>query len=831
MKTRTLFMQEDARSLADRAVRLEWKRETAGWRASAVAVRAGGRWIPVGTPSGEYTVLFATSKPDAKGVVANTAGEAFRFLPNVATARSGGVRFTGECEVASITADWTMDPDHAGDVLVTLTLTARRPGWYSLASPALTHIAPPDLAWGMIPGYWQGTGIQRDFELAFSYGQGIPARPVLARERTSTTLSPLLSARAGGELITLATIPEPGTGRDPWEKDKETHSTWKVGLSLMDRESRLTPTVYAPVLGEKGSQLEPGQTTTLRFRYTLRPGDWTGVYRHAVRDVYRFGSALALKRPERSLTDRLKRMHAYVTDAKASLWQVDTVAGGQSIGAQSYLGGVKTAQRGEAMKNSDLGALWMLARITDDPLLRDERLPLVRAFKLAQQETGEGFFRGAALGQYWLREQDRFVEEWGPYVEPMGLTYYTLIDMGNILLFSPNDTQLRERVRLGAETLLRWQKADGSWDVAYDRSTHALSYPRLTDLRPTWYGLYVAWRVLGDRRYLDAARRGADWFLARAVEPGHYLGVCGDTDFVMDFATGQSAQCLLDLYEATRDRRYREAALKTGRLYWTWTYTHPIPDRTTKTVKGKARQDWEITQAGLNMEHGGVRGSAIHAGPIQLCSHAGMFVRLHELTGDPLFLEMARHAALGRDAFVEEKSGVASYYWRTMDAGPGPYPHHAWWQVGWIMDYLLAEARLRSGGRIDFPRGFVTPKVGPQQSVGFAPGTVYGKKASLWMPPALLSADNPAVDTIGALAEDGKTLFVLVLSESTEPLETTVTVEAQYARRNDRNILLAGMRPLAGRVAPLGKAGTYRVSLGPYGIAVLAVSLESGANR
>ena len=92
------------------------------------------------------------------------------------------------------------------------------------------------------------------------------------------------------------------------------------------------------------------------------------------------------------------------------------------------------------------------------------------------------------------------------------------------------------------------------------------------------------------------------------------------------------------------------------------------------------------------------------------------------MTGDSLFLDMARAAAVGRDAFVDMKTGVASYYWDTMNAGAGPYPHHAWWQVGWISDYLMAEAELRSSGRIGFPKGFITPKVGPAQDIRFRPG-------------------------------------------------------------------------------------------------------------
>ncbi|MBB6051504.1 glycerophosphoryl diester phosphodiesterase [Armatimonas rosea] len=770
--------------LRDALCRLAWKKTDAGWALTTVDVE--GRAL--GKPAGQYTILFSETKPDPKEVAANTAGEAFRFLLSVRDKNT----FSGECPAATVQAEWRLSPETPGEVRVALTLTAKRRGYFSLASPALTTLTTRELTWGMIPGHWQGTALQPDLDLAYTYGQGIPSKPVLARERTTTTLLALLSTRAA----TLAAVAEPGTGRDPWERDALTHNTWKLGLSLMERAGALTPTLYAPVLGEAGSLLEPGQTATLNLRFVLRPGGWEPVYTHVVEKIYAFSAALALKKQTLSLTDRLAKMHTYVSDPVASRWQEDT-ARGLRVGAQSYLGGVKGATKGEAMKNSDLGALWMLAKVTGDPVLERERLPLVRNFKLAQQETTGGFFQGAVLGQYWLQTQKKFVEEWGPYVEPMALTYYTLIDMGNILLFSPQDTELRGRLKLGAETLLRWQKPDGSFDVAYDRESHQLSYPKLTDLRPTWYGLYVAWRILGERRYLEAARRGADWFVKSAVERGHYLGVCGDADFVMDFATGQSAQCLLDLYAATGERRYKDAALKAGRLYWTWTYTHPVPTRKKKTVKNLPREDWELTQAGLSMEHGGTHGSANSMGPIQLCSHAGLFVRLYEATHERLFLDMARHAALGRDAFVDPKSGVASYYWKAMNAGPGPYPHHAWWQVGWIMDYLLAEAQLRSEGKVVFPRGFVTPKVGPQQSVGFAPGTVYGKSAHLWMPAGQLASSNPMTEVLAARSDDHKTLFVLVLSDSAAVQSATVTAHGT----------------------------TLALTLPPYGLVVKEVSL------
>src|SRR5690606_34410038 len=120
------------------------------------------------------------------------------------------------------------------------------------------------------------------------------------------------------------------------------------------------------------------------------------------------------------------------------------------------------------------------------------------------------------------------------------------------------------------------------------------------------------------------------------------------------------------------------AAIQAASIYTTHIYTHPVANQSPKTVNGKQLEDWEISQAGLSFEHGGTIGSANSHGPILLASHAGMFIRMYALTGNKLFADMARSAAIGRHAFVNQKTGVASYYWRAMDAGSGPFPHHAW---------------------------------------------------------------------------------------------------------------------------------------------------------
>ncbi|HZG26219.1 MAG TPA: glycerophosphoryl diester phosphodiesterase, partial [Chitinophagaceae bacterium] len=753
-----------------------------GWKVDHVKLNYGKTWHEVGVPSGEYTLLYSATRPDTvpteniksntgadfpgveyhyqkdiwrestSPVALNTAGKAYHFFPGkLQSSTPGQLLFSHETEVARVEATWFFDPLFPGDVIVKQTLIPKQDGWFSLATPCLLTVEEQDLSWATVPGYFQGSTIENDFVRSYAYGQGVPSRPVIYRERSASTLAPIVSTK---NRVTLSVIPAPGSARDPWASDRNTQKDWLVGLSHKNRKSQLSPTLYMPVLGEPASMLKVNDRVSFEFRYSLVNGDWYQAIKHAINDIYQFDESLALRKNRQSLSRRIERLRAYLTDSRTSMWRTEDFKG-MKIGGQAYLGGVVGSQK-DAMKNADYGAMWMLAQTSSDQWLRDSVLPFAQSFKLAQQQTDTGFFQGSATGQYFLSLKKKFVEEWGEFVEPVSLTYYTMLDVGNILLFEPGNALLKERLRLGAERLLKWQKSDGSWEVAYDQTTRKPLFNDLEDLRPTFYGMIVAYRILGDQKYLLAAKKGAEWFIKNGVEKGRFIGVCGDARYAPDFATGQTAQALLDLFEITKDTRYRDAGISAARMYTSSVYTHPIATEKTKNVNGTPRKDCEISQSGLSFEHGGILGSANRNGPIQLCSHAGMFVRFFALTKDSLFLQMARAAAIGRDAFVDSTTSVASYYWNVFNRGAGPYPHHAWWQVGWITDYLMAEASLRSAGQVSFPRGFVTPKVGPHQTYGFAPGKIFGAPASLLNTSSFIRIESPQVEYITAISTDKK---------------------------------------------------------------------------
>ncbi len=844
-----VWAQKKTVALSNSHVNVVWEKTAKGWEIKKLQVRRANEWVDSFVPSGEYTLLYSKEAPSKEPkeqfikstggkfpednyyyqkdqwkestteVALNTAGSAFHFFPSTASGGNNRITFQGETDVATVKAVWILDPDYPSDIKVELTLAPKKDGYFSLATPTIGTLPEKQMKWVSVPGYFQSDHLQSDFALAYTYGHGAPTRPVIYRERCASTLSPLATSDKG---ITLSVIPDPGIARDPWEKDKITQTRWHLGLSHMNRKAELSPTLYHPILGEPFSDLSRGQSLTWGFRYSFIAGDWFNALKHAAYDIYRFEDGLKLRANAQSLTDRVHKMHHYLTDPNTSLWNVEQYKG-LEIGAQSYLGGVVGSEK-DAMKNSDYGAMWMLGNLTGDPELKEKVLPLAANFKLVQQNTSESFFKGAVEGQYYLAKRKKFVEEWGEVSEPIALTYYVMLDLGNMILFEPDNLQLRERLRLGAERLLSWQKKEGNWAVAYDHHTEQELFRDIEDVRPTFYGLLVAYRILKDPQYLEAARKGADWLLVNSIETGKYLGVCGDARYAPDFATGQTAQAFLDLYELTQDKKYLEAAVTAAKVYTASVYTHPIPNTTEKLVNGTKRLDWEIAQAGLSFEHGGIFGSATRHGPIQLASHAGLFIRMAQLTGEPLFKDFARAAAIGRHAFVDDKTSVASYYWNAMNRGAGPYPHHAWWQIGWITDYLISEASFRSNGNINFPRGFVTPKVGPHQTYGFAEGNIYNQKAALIIREDLLQTDNPSIEHILAHDLESGKLFVVFMNNYHAATEADISL--------DLSVLNPGQSLRIKKVETLEDSKTltpsakYHFKIPGYGIQTLAIQYE-----
>ena len=789
--------------LSSEKVKITWNQLEDGWHVQDVYIENK----PFSIPAGYYTLIYLNRNPAANLVDLDIEGKAFTFYPSKGEVLAdGSVRFMHSLRFGDMEAIWKIDPDCPEDIKVSVSVKMKTGGSLSISSPTLVTIDQYNLSWSMIPGNWYGTEVQSNVELVRRYSMGIPNIPILAKERSTMTLCPLLTTK---DMQTIAVVPEPGTAADPWEKDSSTRENNKVAMSLMNRHDEMSPVVYAPVMGQIGSKVEAGAMVNLNVRYVMRNSDWFPVFSHVVNYIYQLSHLLDLQTNYMSLSERVSRMQKYLRDEKRSAWSTWNIRG-YKVGANGS-------------KIADAGTMYMIARNGNDSVMAT-RLPYVRNYKLAQQQIEPGFFQGAALGEYG--DEDGVESERGNWIEPLHTTYYTMVDFANMLLFDPDDKELKDRLRLAAEKLMMWQHDDGSFDVGYDRFSYKLAFADLKDYRPTWYGLLIAYKTLGDKKYLDAAERGARWLNEYGVKKGYYLGVCGDARNIWDFATAQCAQAYLDLYDVTKNEVYKEAAIATAKVYSTSIFTHPIATEKMKSVNGVERKDWEINQVGLGVEH--IRGTA-GGGPILISSYAGLFTRIYEYTQEPIFITMARAAARGRNAYVEQDSGQALYYWYMLEnvhKGATMFPWHAYWQVGWITDYLLSETHLRSGGNINFPYGFMTPKVGPHVTYGFAPGSIFGNEADLIFRPDMVKSDNADVEYILAQSTDKSKLYVIVLSQSPRAQSATLTLD--MSKLTGMNTSWQSVKNLQGKVKKADrKHSQLYFNFNPWDLNVLEIALNN----
>ncbi|KAL1898454.1 hypothetical protein Sste5346_003357 [Sporothrix stenoceras] len=820
-------------TLTGRQLRMTWSNDSTSdgsWAASVATLSDSGVWTTQSTNLGQYSVLtnYTTVAQSTTLVEAGALGTLEQFGADTVEPTSGscssGKTITTLTTTSSVangtyTAVWWIDTSRSWDLLaVNTTWTTPAAGWVSLASPRLVDLEDNDLDWGVVPGYWSANSVETSKELFYNYVQGVPASNWVTLESSTTSLVSILGSKNSG--TTFSTIAHPSLARDPFaDNSTATQQQWNVGMSLRGPTGTLSPTAYYPVLGQAHSQLAKGASITARFYYSVTPGNetqWYEVSRFVSQEVYPLDLYDSMAVNTDSFSDRIHRIHDFVTSS-ASKWHLWTYEG-LEMGAESG-------------KLSDVASMWMVQKLTGDPLILNERLPYARNFKLGQQDTTGGTFNGAALGEYYLN--GAFVCEllWTSlstvdYVSPMFTTFYILSDVGNILLFNQTDSLLLERFTLAADKLLSWQKDTGNFDVGYRKSNPAtLMYPELLDLRATWYGLLAAYRVLNDDKYLAGAEAGAQWFIENAVNTGRWLGVCDDTYLYPDFQTAHAAGALLQLYDITGNSVYLDAAVQTAKFYTLHIFNHPQVDTSTKNSAGTILADWQISQVGLNYEHAGYGGSVNYHGPITISSHAGLFVKIYEATKDSHFLQLARIAARGRDAFVTPVSGIPSYYWIQGNTGGSSYPWHGWWHIGWLTDYLVSSAHLLSGGEISFPEGFMTSKVGSHVPYGFATGTIYGTEADLWQPRSLVNVtgtNSANVDWLTARSTDGTKLFVILLNEIATDVSVTLSMDSRQLKIFDITHF-GTLSVLSGSAKATGDS-TWSVQIAGQGMTVLEIA-------
>ncbi len=325
----------------------------------------------------------------------------------------------------------------------------------------------------------------------------------------------------------------------------------------------------------------------------------------------------------------------------------------------------------------------------------------------------------------------------------------------------------------------------------------------------SWPNLLGLYRMNHDATYLRQAEQKAEEYIKRRIDTKQTdfreSSIDNATQFWTDFSPLWME--LLDLYEATGNQRYLDAATQGAKLYMEYIWFYPvIPDSSILINEGgvvsyrcfEAVRDnvplmaapeqlvpaWRVSQIGLTPE----ASNTLPSNPaIFLTHYAAHLLRLAHYTNNDFFRSVARSAVVGRysnypgydiNGIFNTVYSRPDYPLRAMDqiSYNQFYYNHVWPHIALLFDYLVSDVYALSGGKISFPHHFAPGYAYLKSKVyGHETGSFYGQDSvQLYMPKQVLAVDN---EQINFLTGYGKGKFYIALTnQSDEDQEVQITL-------------------------------------------------------
>ncbi len=530
----------------------------------------------------------------------------------------------------------------------------------------------------------------------------------------------------------------------------------RFGVALRNRDGDAQPMVFAPILGGLGSKRGPGEAFGFKLRLYTGTGDATLAFEDIARRLYGFRDyrSNAIGTLNQTLDNMIdygmSHYSWFIEELKGCAYSTDVPGAVKNVSALNPLN---------------------LALVTDNAAIFDER-----AYPIAEYLLSREKFLFSLDPKQKIQSPSRALK--GPAAPVSELAALYGITHGASPVF-----------KYYAERLL-----------GHDRTLN------LDDVSPgdSWENNLRLHQATGDGRYLDRARAGADAYLATRMDQGAKDFSDGGLFFWTAFAPKWID--LLELFEATQDRRYLEAARLGARRYAMFTWVAPqIPDEDVTVNPGgdapyywylkskghkpmKAPEErvpaWRLSEIGLTPESSGTMSG--HRA-IFMANHAPWMLRIASLTGDRLLHDVARSAVIGR---YRNFPGYHINTARTTVYEKKEYPlrkhdelsvnsfhyNHIWPHMSILLDYLVTDAFARSRGEIDFPSRFIEGYAYLQSKFyGDRPGRFHGHNdAVLWMPQRLLTTTDTVELNYLAARGEGR-VYLAFANQSRSAVTSVVT--------------------------------------------------------
>ena len=671
----------------------------------------------------------------SRGMAIWDAGQALRFVPQSVKLEQGRAHITFYPQsTGQFSATWEVRPGEC-TARVALSFIPSQAGEYALGYHLFCRKPLADVEEVLLPMMW--------------HNKRFPSQPVMLMQ-THTPTPVALMQLPGQRVLGLCGAPEEIPFAWP-ERRKPL-----FGFLLRSVSGDVQPAIYGPIPGTERARCAAGAALHFQFRVLAQGGDWYAGYRTAADQV--LGLRDYRTNVGTSLTDAALNMIDLVMD--------DTLGGWWPRGKGPYqietLNGVTQA--------SPLTPLSLYLLTGNEELYRRRALPTME-FALSRNHahfSPEPFHTGK---DYTAGGMD------GPS-HTYGTTLY-----------------------------------GGLWDMTHHRTTafHDIALPtngvRFTsgyshaEAFEEWLERYL---LTGETEALAKTRNLADAYLHKNILTAPTVELSPEPFFNVTFVPDWEG--LLRMYEVTGDQRYLDGAVRGARQLMTSVWTQPAPPADDMTVHpggcyegssptyvwwkgpvkfklGNPRRPgdtpehrapaWIPSNVGLGFEQPSTYSRLDSGGAmIYQSAWAPNFLRLAAYTGDAMFETYARNATLGR------WGNYPGYYvvgFTDLPLNPrypyeGPdvswiYYHHILPHLAWTIDYLVAEAMLRSNGKIKFPsqrqHGYVWFD---SREYGHAPGKVLDTdNAWLWFDRDVVRLDNPAFNYL--LAHTRNRLCVVLMNE------------------------------------------------------------------
>lgn len=551
-----------------------------------------------------------------------------------------------------------------------------------------------------------------------------------------------------------------------------------------------------PEAGEAGALLLPV------------PGGWWEAYQRVVREVDRFSPRRQFRPTGQAALDRLR-------------WLMSDAAWSEPWGNLRSFPAAPGQPPEEAFFFIFYGApygipaLWQRFQIAGDELAGERVRRAARFLLEAPARVKEGPMKGGYYSQMGgarrlFARSDQAGNVWMTS-HATGAALWALLFYRRLLLDLP-ETELDPAIAESADLLCRLQRPDGGWHYAHleDGSIPSGAYLDAGTIWNVW-ALQRAGKALDQPRYLEAARRGKDWWVERFLDRHAYTGYWEDSHSRgVIYPTREGYEGALAVL-AFLEMGDLERAVDAARDLATWVHTRTPSYRDYDTGYGNISEQWTWP-------------ANVYLAP----QAAVALQRIFEATGDE-FWKPYTAIAKGIGWWMDEETGAG--FFPNEASGYIPFARGPLYKNYWV-DWNCAQEASRAlwwliGAINGSSAGAI--RIDPDR----LDGTVEGAPAQAWLPDGAVRVDAGKDNQLNWMGYKTASRFYLAVLNDLDQAAPAVRVNAGrslgVAAAPKARIVQGGAA--AQSLELHGEKGGWSFSLPPSSLALLEWPLDIQKER